>query len=189
MIVLSHRGPYRFEAMGDGSYASERGAGGVASALGAVVERSERDVTWIAAAISDDGRRAAESGSLRGLDIDLRLVTLDPALDAMHYDVVSNGVLWFLFHDLFDRTRRPRFDRHFRDAWEAYRSVNYVFAEAAAEAASERDVVLVNDYQLSLTGGRLRELRPDLRTVYFQHTPFCSADQLRALPSDAATEL
>ena len=28
----------------------------------------------------------------------------------MHYDVVSNSVLWFLFHDLFDRIRRPRFD-------------------------------------------------------------------------------
>jgi len=189
MIVLSHRGPYRFEAVGDGSYASERGAGGVASALSAVVERSEREVTWIAAAISDDDRRAAESGSLGDLEIDLRLVALDPAVHAMHYDVVSNSILWFLFHDLFDRTRRPRFDRHFREAWDAYRDVNFIFAEAAAEAASDRDIVLVNDYQLSLTGARLRELRPDLRIVNFTHTPFCSADQLRALPTDAATEL
>jgi len=189
VIVVSHRGPYRFEAIGDGSYASERGAGGLASALGAVVERSERDVTWIAAAISDDDRRAAASGSLDELDIDLRLVALDPELHAMHYDVVSNSVLWFLFHDLFDHTRRPRFDRHFHEAWDAYRAVNYVFAEAAAEAAAERDIVLVNDYQLALTGARLRELRPDLRIVHFTHTPFCGADQLRALPTDAATEL
>jgi trehalose 6-phosphate synthase len=189
MIVVSHRGPYRFEAIGDGSYASERGAGGLASALGAVVERSERDVTWIAAAISDDDRRAAESGALDELDIDLRLVALDPEQHAMHYDVVSNGVLWYLFHDLFDHTRRPRFDRHFRDAWGAYRRVNYLFAEAAAEAAAERDIVLVNDYQLALTGARLRDLRPDLRIVHFTHTPFCGADQLRALPADAAHEL
>jgi len=189
VIVVSHRGPYRFEAIGDGSFASERGAGGVASALGAVVERSERDVTWIAAAISDDDRRAAESGSLRDLEIDLRLVALDPGLHAMHYDVVSNSVLWFLFHDLFDRARRPRFDRHFHEAWEAYRRVNFVFAEAAADAASDRDIVLVNDYQLSLTGARLRELRPDLRIVHFTHTPFCSADQFRALPTEPAREL
>jgi trehalose 6-phosphate synthase len=189
MIVLSHRGPYRFEAIGDGSYASERGAGGVASALGAVVERSDHDVTWIAAAISDDDRRAAASGSLDDLDIDLRLVALDPELHAMHYDVVSNGVLWFLFHDLFDRTRRPRFDHHFRDAWEAYRTVNTVFAEAAAEAAGERDAVLVNDYQLALTGAQLRKLRPDVRVVHFTHTPFCGADQYRALPTDAGVEL
>ncbi len=189
MLVVSHRGPYRFEAVGDGSYASERGAGGVASALGAVVERGERDVTWIAAAISEDDRGAAESGSLRDLEIDLRLVALEPGLHAMHYDVVSNSILWFLFHDLFDRTRRPRFDRHFREAWDAYRTVNYEFADAAADAAKDRDVVLLNDYQLALTGARLRELRPDLRIVHFTHTPFCSADQLRALPTDAATEL
>jgi trehalose 6-phosphate synthase len=189
MIVVSHRGPYRFEAMGDGSYASERGAGGVASALGAVVERGDRDVTWIAAAISDDDRSAAASGSLDDLDIDLRLVALDPELHAMHYDVVSNSVLWFLFHDLFDRTRRPRFDHHFRDAWDAYRTVNAAFAEATAEAARDRDIVLVNDYQLSLTGAQLRKLRPDLRVVHFTHTPFCGPDQLRTLPTDAAVEL
>ncbi len=189
MIVVSHRGPYRFEAIGDGSYASERGAGGVASALGAVVERSDRDVTWIAAAISDDDRSAAASGSLDELDIDLRLVALDPDLHAMHYDVVSNRVLWFLFHDLFDHARRPRFDHRFRDAWDAYRAVNTVFAEATAEAAADRDVVLVNDYHLALAGAQLRKLRPDLRVVHFTHTPFCGADQFRALPVDAAVEL
>ena len=55
----------------------------------------------------------------------------------MHYDVVSNGVLWFLFHDLFDRIRRPRFDQRFREAWEAYRTVNVAFADATAEAAAD----------------------------------------------------
>ena len=70
----------------------------------------------------------------------------------MHYDVVSNSVLWFLFHDLFDRMRRPRFDQRFREAWDAYRTVNDAFADATADAAPDGDVVLVNDYQLSLVG-------------------------------------
>ena len=104
MIVVSHRGPYRFEANGDGSFTAERGAGGVASALGAVLDKSDSGATWIAAAISDDDRWPPKSGSLDDLDIDLRLVALDPELHTMHYDVVSNGVLWFLFHDLFDRS-------------------------------------------------------------------------------------
>ena len=189
MIVVSHRGPYRFEANGDGSYASERGAGGVASALGAVIEKSESDVTWIAAAISEDDISAAKSGSLDDLDIDLRLVALDPELHAMHYDFVSNGVLWFLFHDMFDRIRRPRFDDRFREAWNAYRTVNVAFADATAEAAPDGDVVLVNDYQLSLVGARLRELRPDLRIAHFTHTPFCGPDDMRVLPTYAAEEL
>ncbi len=189
MIVVSHRGPYRFEANGDGSYTSERGAGGVASALGALMEKSDRDITWIAAAISDDDRLAAESGSLDDLDIDLRLVALDPELHSMHYDLVSNSVLWFLFHDLFDKIRRPRFDHHFREAWEAYRTVNTAFADATADAAAHGEVVLVNDYQLSLTGARLRALRPDLRIAHFTHTPFCGPDDIRVLPSYVATDL
>jgi trehalose 6-phosphate synthase len=63
-----------------------------------------------------------------------------------------------------------------------------VFAEAADAAPTETS--LVNDYQLSLTGAIARcELRPDLRIVHFTHTPFCSADQLRALPTEVAREL
>ena len=107
----------------------------------------------------------------------------------MHYDAVSNRVLWFLFHDLFDRIRRPRFDQRFRESWEAYRTVNFAFADATAEAAGPGDVVLVNDYQLSLVGARLRELRPDLRIVHFTHTPFCGPDDMRVLPSYAAEDL
>lgn len=189
MIVVSHRGPYRFEANGDGGFTAERGAGGVVSALGAVLDKSDTGATWIAAAISDDDRDAARSGALDDLDIDLQLVALDHTLHTMHYDVVSNGVLWFLFHGLFDRVRRPRFDHHFREAWEAYRTVNGAFADATADAAGSGDVVLVNDYQLSLTGARLRELRPDLRVVNFTHTPFCGPDDVRVLPEYAAVDL
>ena len=189
MIVVSHRGPYRFEANDDGTYAAERGAGGVASALGAVLDKSETATTWVAAAMSEHDRAAAEAGALDDLDIDLRLIALDPEMHALHYDVVSNGVLWFLFHGMFDLVRRPRFDHRFREAWEAYRTVNEAFAEATAEAATDGDVVLVNDYQLSLAGAQLRDLRPDLRIVHFTHTPFCGPDDLHVLPTYAAEDL
>jgi trehalose 6-phosphate synthase len=189
MIVVSHRGPYRFEANGEAGFTAERGAGGVVSALAAVLDKSGRDATWIAAAMSDDDRAAAESGSLDDLELDLRLVALDHELHNMHYDVVSNGVLWFLFHDMFDRVRRPRFDHHFREAWDAYKTVNAAFADATADAAGPGDVVLVNDYQLGLTAARLRDLRPDLRIVNFTHTPFCGPDDLRVLPAYATDDL
>ena len=161
MIVVSHRGPYRFEANGDGSFTSERGAGGVASALGAVLEKSDSDATWIAAALSDDDRAAAESGSLDDLDIDLRLVALDPELHTMHYDVVSNGVLWFLFHDLFDRVRRPRFDDRFREAWDAYRDGQRRVRRGDRRGRGPRATSCsCNDYQLSLTGAQSARAPP-----------------------------
>lgn len=189
MIVVSHRGPYRFEPRGDGSFSTHRSAGGVVSALGAVLDKAGNEATWIAAAFSDDDREAARSGAIEDSGIDLRLIAIDPEQHAQHYDVISNGVLWFLFHDLFDRVRRPAFDLRFREAWEAYTTVNAAFAAAAAEAAAPDDVVLVHDYQLALAAAQLRELRPDVRVVHFTHTPFCGPDDMRVLPAYAAEAL
>ena len=189
MIVVSHRGPYRFEPRGDGSFSTHRSAGGLGSALRAGLDQGESAATWIAAAFSDDDREAARSGAIGDCGVDLRMVGIDDEMHAMHYDVVSNGALWFLFHGLFDRVRRPSFDRRFREAWEAYTAVNAAFAKAAAEAAAPNDVVLVHDYQLALVGAQLRELRPDLRIVHFTHTPFCGPDDVRVLPDYAADAL
>jgi trehalose 6-phosphate synthase len=133
VIVVSHRGPYRFEPRGDGSFSTHRSAGGVVSALGAVLDKAGKEATWIAAAFSDDDREAARSGAIEESGIDLRLIAIDTEAHAQHYDVISNGVLWFLFHDLFDRVRRPAFDRRFREAWEAYTNVNAAFAASAAD--------------------------------------------------------
>jgi trehalose 6-phosphate synthase len=188
MIVLSHRGPYRFQRRDDGSFRARRGAGGIVSALGPLLADAQ-DARWIAAALSDDDRQAAREGAVEGRDIDLQLLDLDPALHRMHYDVIANGVLWFLYHGLFDRVRRPRFDHRFREAWDAYVAVNESFADAAAECAPDGDVVLVQDYQLALVPGQLRARRPDLRVVHFTHTPFCGGDDINMLPADVAARL
>lgn len=188
MIVVSHRGPYRFERNDDGSFTGHRGAGGIVSALGPLLTEAG-DTTWIASAMSDGDRAAAAEGALDGLDVRLRLVDIDPLQYRMHYDVVANGVLWFLHHGMFDRTRRPRFDIHFRDAWDAFVAVNTAFAEATAERAADGDIVLVQDYQFSLLPGVLRTLRPDLRVVHFTHTPFAGPDDIGVLPTDVAETL
>ena len=47
------------------------------------------------------------------LDTDVVFVELDPALHQLHYEVVSNEILWFLFHGLFDLIRNPTFDESF----------------------------------------------------------------------------
>ena len=189
MIVVSHRGPYRFHRAEDGSFTAHRGAGGVVSALGPLLLDREHDSKWIAAALSDDDADGLEAGTAGPLGVDLRLLRLDKSLHRMHYDVVSNGVLWFLHHGLFDAVRRPRFDIHFREAWDGYVTVNQAFADATLEAADADDVVLVQDYQLALVPGMLREQRADLRIVHFTHTPFAGPDAIRMLPTDVAGTL
>src|SRR4029079_5593784 len=117
------------------------------------------------------------------------LVALDPEVHRMHYDVVANSVLWFLHHGMFDRVREPRFDRDFRDAWNAFVTVNEEFAAIIADEASAGEVVLVQDYQLSLVPALLRDRRADLRVVHFTHTPFGTPDDIALLPDDIGTQL
>jgi trehalose 6-phosphate synthase len=188
VIIVSHRGPYRFERADDGSFVAHRGAGGVVSALGPLLA-DKADATWVAAALSDDDRAAVQAGATEGLDLELTLLDLDPTAHRLHYDVVANGVLWFLHHGLFDRTRRPRFDLRFRDAWDAFVAVNEAFAAAVAERAESNEIVLVQDYQLTLVPGQLHALRPDLRVLHFTHTPFANADDIRLLPDDVGRQL
>ena len=187
MIVVSHRGPVSFSAQEDGTFAVSRGAGGVVSGLAPLL--SGTGATWVAAAISDDDRAAVRAGAAAGEGFDLVLLDLDARLHGLHYDVVSNGTLWPLFHGMFDLVRRPRFDRRFREAWDAYVAVNEAFAAATAKAAGEGDAVLVQDYQLALVPGALRKARPDLRLAHFTHTPFCGPEGIRVLPEAVAVDL
>ncbi len=188
MIIVSHRGPYRFDRDSGGNLVAHRGAGGIVSALGPLLA-DKVEVTWVAAAMSDDDCAAGRAGTTGDLDVNLRLLELDPEQHRMHYDVVANSVLWFVHHGMFDRARRPRFDLRFRDAWNAFVAVNQRFTDAIAELAPERDIVLVQDYQLTLVPGQLRARRPDLRVVHFTHTPFAGPDDFSLLPTDIGAEL
>jgi trehalose 6-phosphate synthase len=190
-VVVSNRGPYRFEARADGGFDAHPGAGGVASVLGPLLTAGAAGpgAAWIAAAIADDDRAAVRAGAVPATDVALTMLDFEPAEFRRYYDVVSNGTLWFLHHGLFDLPRRPRFDHHFREAWDSYVSVSQAFADAAADAAGDGDVVLVQDYQLALVPGMLANARPDLRIVHFTHTAFCGPNSIRVLPTETARAL
>ncbi|MGZ4755903.1 MAG: alpha,alpha-trehalose-phosphate synthase (UDP-forming) [Acidimicrobiia bacterium] len=186
MIVASNRGPFRFERNPDGTFSAHRGSGGVVSALMPLLANRD-DATWVAAAISEDDRAAVQAGTPTPTGgVHARLIALDPRVSRLHYDVISNGVLWYLHHGLFDLTRQPRFDRRFREAWEGHVDVNRAFTDAVAEVAADGETVLVQDYQLTLMIQMLSHARPDLHLVHFSHTPFCGPSSIRVLPEYVA---
>jgi len=187
IVIVSNRGPVRFDVAEDGTLTSRRGAGGLVSGIAPLVGGT--DAMWLAAAMGEGDRVAAERGVVEADGLRVQLVALDPEQYRLAYDEVSNRVLWFAHHGLWDLVREPVFDSSWREAWAAYRAVNRAFADAVAETAPEGAAVLVQDYHLCLVAEPLREARPDLATVHFSHTPFAPPVWLEALPSDTVIEL
>ena len=188
LVVVSNRGPLNFALDGD-ELVTKKAAGGLVNALVPALEGRD-DTVWVAGAISDADRRAAASGPIVTDDgIDVRLLAIDETDHRAYYDVIANSTLWYLYHGLFDRPRRPAFDRRWREAWDRYRDVNVQFASVVVDVAPAESTVLVQDYHLSLLAPVVAKERPDLRLVHFNHTPFCTADEIRLLPDDVAAEL
>lgn len=187
IVLVSNRGPVTFQLGADGTLTSRRGAGGLVSGIGQLLVQT--GATWLAAAMTDGDRAAAAAGVTVADGFRVRLLAIDPEAYRLAYDVVSNEVLWFAHHGLWDLTHQPSFDDTWSNAWDAYRSVNHAFADAVAEVAPAAAVVLVQDYHLCLVAARLRVVRPDLVCVHFSHTPFAPPVWLSALPTAAAREL
>ena len=114
LIVASNRGPVTFERDETGTLVPGRGSGGLVTALiGALLEA---EGLWVAAAMSD-GDRAMVAESDRGrVDMGkygsryrLRYLDIPPAIYDGYYNGISNGILWFAHHYLWDTVRSPTF--------------------------------------------------------------------------------
>jgi trehalose 6-phosphate synthase len=120
----------------------------------------------------------------------MRLLSFDADTYDGFYNEVSNRLLWFLHHYLWDLPRFPRLGQDALAAWARYREVNLVFARALAEDVGGGGTeVLVQDYHLSLVPAQLREIEPRARIAHFSHVPFAGADYLRLLPREIREEL
>src|SRR5579875_3891704 len=178
LVVASNRGPLSFR-LDNGEPVAAGTGGGLAGTLRPLLAGT--GAIWVAASMTEADRLAVQRGLMVGDGIRIVPVALDHECYRMAYDVVANSTLWFAYHHLFDLPRRPRFDRHWHEAWRAYRQLNAAFAETVAKVAPRGAAVLVQDYHLSLTGRMLAQRRPDLRTVHFLHVPFPPPEYARVL--------
>jgi trehalose 6-phosphate synthase len=167
LIVVSNRGPVTFDRGPDGERVVRRGGGGLVTALRGLLEH--HDVTWIAAATTDEDRVVAQEGSR-----DATFVALEPGAYHGYYNVVSNPMLWFIQHGLWGRGLRPDLDEAFHAAWRDYETVNRVFAERVVAELDNKPgaSVLFQDYHLYLAPGHVRAARPDAKLAHFVHIPW-----------------
>lgn len=186
VALVSNRGPVSFSETNKG-FTKQRGAGGLAGALDPVARRLGQKATWICAATSATDRKALDAGEVESLEellgYPVHMLGIAPETYSRYYDVVSNRMLWFANHCLWDELDVHDFGRDEIEAWdEAYEPVNEMFARAAADHADADSLVLFQDYHLATAPRYLRELHPDQTIFHFTHSSFCGADGLERLP-------
>ncbi|HEX2293836.1 MAG TPA: trehalose-6-phosphate synthase [Actinomycetota bacterium] len=187
IVLVSNRGPVSFVET-PGGFETKRGAGGLAGALDPVARRLGDRAVWVAATTSDADRKAVASGAADGiaqqLGYELYLLDVEADTYSRYYDVVSNRMLWFANHCLWDELNVKTFGAEELAAWEdAYQPVNRRFASAVAEVAGRSGLVLFQDYHLSTAPAELRRIRPDQTIFHFTHSSFCGPeDGLERVP-------
>lgn len=193
VVLASNRGPMSFVETGDG-FEIKRGAGGLAGALHPVALGLNEHARWIATATSPTDRAAIAAGAADDLERQLgyrvHLLEIEPDTYSEYYDNVSNRMLWFAHHCLFEELGIPRFEDDVLPAWRgSYSEVNRRFAEAVAQRSQGDTLVLFQDYHLSLAPAMLRRLRPKQPSLHFTHSSFCGPEGLSHLPDEIYRQL
>lgn len=176
MVVVANRLPVDRGVDRDGNTVWTTSPGGLVTALRPVLESSRGCWVGWPGTTADTPNEEVTAEEMPTGAITLSPVNLSTEEFITYYEGFSNDSLWPLYHDLIVH---PEFHRSW---WRSYHTVNRRFAEAAAEAAAPGATVWVQDYQLHLVPGMLRELRPDLRIGFFLHIPFPAPELFRQLP-------
>jgi trehalose 6-phosphate synthase len=191
VVIVSNRGPVQHDPGPDGTRVATRGGGGLVTALSGLASQLD-DAVWVCAALTDEDVAVSREhgGGAFAVDepegVQVRLVELDPEAQRKHYSVISNPLLWFLQHYLWDLANAPDIDRELVDAFQTgYVAVNECIAAAVAEeieARGGRATVLLQDYHLYLVPQLVRERCPQALLHHFVHIPWPQPDSWRMLP-------
>ncbi len=195
LIIVTNRGPVEYYMDQDKTLRYRRGEGGVVTAL--IEAMPSLDTTWVALAMTEGDRIAvqqAHDGLLRpplpSQRTQLRYVTVPKGVYHNHYDIVSNQVLWFLQHYLFEHSAAfPTFEQILR-AWEnGYSKANAAIADAVSaqiERNQSSTIVALHDYHLYLAPTLIRHHHPSITMQQFIHIPW---PEVRYWQSHLPTEI
>lgn len=188
-VIVSNRGPVTFSRTESGERDYSRGAGGLVTALNAVVNQ-RKDAVWIASAMSEEDIEVSKEPAPHEVE-DLRVTLVEHDAEAydLMYNQIANPLLWFVQHGLYDLPYSPRLGDDTRRAWEdGYIAVNRNFAEETARTIedAESPIIMLHDYQLYMVPRflreRLGEKADDAFISLFVHIPWPEPDYWRVLP-------
>jgi trehalose 6-phosphate synthase len=190
LVIASNRGPVSISLDHEGNLNYTRGEGGLVTALTGMIEHVE--ATWISSALNELERAWNKAGvplGREGRHLQIDFVKPDEQAYDGYYNVISNPLLWFLQHSMWDIVHDPTIDSKTWQAWdEGYVKVNRLFAEAIARQIQENtspSLVMLHDYHLYLVPRFLREIVPkgNKYTVsFFVHIPWPGTEDWGILP-------
>jgi len=191
LVIASNRGPLTFQRSKSGKVRRRRGTGGVVSAVSAISRYA--NPLWICSPMSSVDREMASerpgqlmAQSTKDYDFRLRFVLTEEDSYREYYSTVSNPLLWFIQHYMWDVSHSPTFTPEMWTAWESYQAVNRAFAETIAEEvarAGKPAIIMLHDYHLYLCPGALAPRLPDgCLLSHFIHIPWPGPDYWMILP-------
>src|SRR5579875_1541465 len=132
LILVSNRGPFDFALTEDG-FTYNRGSGGLVTVLYPIGRYTTP--IWVAAARTEADRRMAADHGGEPVEVEdngstylLRFVDISHAMYERYYNVISNPLLWFIHHYMWDTPREPKIGRAEWTAWhEGYVPANEAF--------------------------------------------------------------
>lgn len=195
IILASNRGPIQFAFNEAGELEAKRGGGGLVTAMTAISE--ETNATWISAAMTAAERSLAREGvTLAYPERDplygIRLIDIDETMYHQYYNIISNPLLWFIQHYIWDLAKNPSITAEVRNAWyDGYVEVNRRFAEAAVEESKKhaRPIIMLQDYHLYVAAKYIREMTERPLLFHFTHIPWPEPDYFSVLPKALRIEL
>jgi trehalose 6-phosphate synthase len=201
LIIVSNRGPCSFQTGEDGAVKVQRSGGGLVTALLGLAKQVPS--TWIACAMSDADRAWSlgsiplDEGNVHGDQLQIRFINPQAKAYEDYYQVISNPLLWFLQHAIWDFSRTPTVNVETWKAWDdGYTAVNRLFADAVVDQVQQNDrpsIVMLQDYHLYLAPRMIRQrlnrryqtnrnLRRSTILTHFIHIPWPGPEDWGLLP-------
>jgi trehalose 6-phosphate synthase len=198
-IIAANRAPVDMVASDGESPRFTRGAGGLVTGLSGLAQAT--GAVWVAAIRSDAESQLDLGGEGQPMVIQtedggrfqVSWVAAPKLAYDLYYNTISNPLLWFVQHFLWNLAEAPILDDSTSRAWvEGYRRVNQLFAQHVVREARrghKRPLVLSHDYQLYLVPRLVRRELPDAVLQHFVHIPWPTPQYWKVLPQYMRDEI
>ena len=196
IIVASNRGPVVFKKDETGKIELIRGAGGIVGSMIPFLKKTHGK--WVSSAIGECDHYINNKYSnkvpipLEDPEYYVQFIKTEEDVYNGFNGKFANPLLWFIHHSMWNPPYSPCADDELHQAWDSYKYVNSMFAEAIGEdvyKSEKTPIVMLQDYHLYLTPKLIRKQHPDVLMSQFVHIPFPPPEIFQQLPNHMQIEI